>query len=205
MADTALAEIWRHIFTFLSYDEVVRLRTVSKNWCANTTTVLSWNQFQIELYYKTFGEIIKIKEDKRIDWDSVFLERKRLEDGKEIRVIRRAPVRGTMLLDLESSKHKERIFQSSILNISLWSGKYFYEVEFIGSADSHNIAQVGWCTLLTVPDAALGKGIGDEKYSFSIDSTRSFKWHDGLAATYGKSFKRGFANEKTFFSSGHIY
>ena len=92
-----------------------------------------------------------------------------------------------------------------LLNTSLFTGKYYYEVEMVDlPADTHG--QIGWATLEFLPDIALvstqlsehtnshneqGHGVGDDEYSWGLDTSRHTVWHGHTHLTHQFTFKPG--------------
>lgn len=64
-------------------------------------------------------------------------------------------------------------FPSLVFNIAIHSGFFYYEVEIL----ELDIIQIGWVTEEFSPKTMLGHGVGDGRYSYSIDGIRMLKWH----------------------------
>eukprot|EP00942_MAST-04A_sp_MAST-4A-sp1_P011975 g11975.t1 len=73
-------------------------------------------------------------------------------------------------------------------NISLTSGKWYYEIEVIGDV-SGSCPQFGWADEAFTSNGQ-DNGIGDCKHSWGVDGDRKLKWWNGDSA-YGKEWKDG--------------
>ncbi|OQS02576.1 regulator of chromosome condensation (RCC1) [Thraustotheca clavata] len=94
----------------------------------------------------------------------------------------------------------------STIGVSLFRGKWFYEVEVVTSG----LIQIGWIDGYFQGSSDQGEGVGDHAHSWSYDGNRQRRWNSG-SSTYGEKWKAGDiigclldldASEMRFFRNG---
>uniref|UniRef100_A0A6B2LN75 B30.2/SPRY domain-containing protein n=1 Tax=Arcella intermedia TaxID=1963864 RepID=A0A6B2LN75_9EUKA len=71
------------------------------------------------------------------------------------------------------------LFGSSLANVYVTKGKWYYEVLLI----TDGLMQIGWANKKFVAAPAIGKGVGDENHSWAVDLNRKLKWHQSEFST----------------------
>ncbi|RHY34166.1 hypothetical protein DYB32_004179 [Aphanomyces invadans] len=74
----------------------------------------------------------------------------------------------------------------SAVGVSLYRGKWFYEVEVVTSG----LIQIGWIDGYFQGSSDQGEGVGDHAHSWSYDGNRQRRWNSGSSA-YGDKWKAG--------------
>ncbi|KAF1780930.1 Kelch-type beta propeller [Phytophthora cactorum] len=94
----------------------------------------------------------------------------------------------------------------STIGVSLFRGKWFYEVEVVTSG----LIQVGWIDGYFQGSSDQGEGVGDHAHSWSYDGNRQRRWNSG-SSSYGEKWRAGdiigclldlTTQEMTFFRNG---
>ncbi|KAI9995477.1 hypothetical protein PInf_012542 [Phytophthora infestans] len=94
----------------------------------------------------------------------------------------------------------------STIGVSLFRGKWFYEVEVVTSG----LIQVGWIDGYFQGSSDQGEGVGDHNHSWSYDGNRQRRWNSG-SSSYGEKWRAGdvigclldlTTQEMTFFRNG---
>ncbi|GMF18203.1 unnamed protein product [Phytophthora lilii] len=141
---------------------------------------------------------------------SLIVERKREnDDGDTIMQDQNCVVPVCGRVDIDSSGEIEGLsnFGSiSTIGVSLFRGKWFYEVEVVTSG----LIQVGWIDGYFQGSSDQGEGVGDHAHSWSYDGNRQRRWNSG-SSSYGEKWKAGDiigclldlnTQEMTFFRNG---
>lgn len=141
---------------------------------------------------------------------SLIVERKREnEDGDLVILDQSYIVSVCGRVDIDRSGEIEGLsnFGSiSTVGVSLFHGKWFYEVEVVTSG----LIQIGWIDGYFQGSSDQGEGVGDHTHSWSYDGNRQRRWNSG-SSSYGEKWKAGDvigclldlnACEMTFFRNG---
>ncbi|RLN96463.1 hypothetical protein BBJ28_00010025 [Nothophytophthora sp. Chile5] len=141
---------------------------------------------------------------------SLIVERKRENDDGDAEVLDQSCVVSVCgRVDIDRSGEIEGLsnFGSiSTAGVSLFQGKWFYEVEVVTSG----LIQVGWIDSYFQGSSDQGEGVGDHAHSWSYDGNRQRRWNSG-SSSYGEKWKAGDiigclldfnAQEMTFFRNG---
>ncbi|GLD91660.1 hypothetical protein PINS_up000193 [Pythium insidiosum] len=141
---------------------------------------------------------------------SLVFERKRdNEDGDAVVLDQSCLIGICGRVDIDRSGEIEGLsnFGSvSTIGVSLFGGKWFYEVEVVTSG----LIQIGWIDSVFQGSSDQGEGVGDHSHSWSYDGNRQRRWNSG-SSSYGEKWKAGDvvgclldleAKEMTFFRNG---
>ena len=97
--------------------------------------------------------------------------------------------------DLWEAEEKRRSFPTTTTKgVWLTSGRWYFEVEIVKCEGGR--AQIGWITPSFQGSGILsfglrGKGVGDDRFSFSFDGSRTKSWHAGRSKQFGTQWKNG--------------
>lgn len=141
---------------------------------------------------------------------SLIVERKRENDDGDVVMLGQScvvPVCGRVDIDRSGEIEGLSNFGSiSTIGVSLFRGKWFYEVEVVTSG----LIQVGWIDGYFQGSSDQGEGVGDHAHSWSYDGNRQRRWNSG-SSSYGEKWKAGDiigclldlnTQEMTFFRNG---
>lgn len=141
---------------------------------------------------------------------SLIVERKRENEDGESQVMDQTIIVAVCgRVDIDRSGEIEGLsnFGSiSTTGVSLFNGKWFYEVEVVTSG----LIQIGWIDGYFQGSSDQGEGVGDHSHSWSYDGNRQRRWNSG-SSSYGEKWKAGdiigclldfTTNEMTFFRNG---
>ncbi|ETK80662.1 hypothetical protein L915_13726 [Phytophthora nicotianae] len=141
---------------------------------------------------------------------SLIVERKRENDeGDSIMLDQSCVISVCGRVDIDRSGEIEGLsnFGSiSTIGVSLFQGKWFYEVEVVTSG----LIQVGWIDGYFQGSSDQGEGVGDHAHSWSYDGNRQRRWNSG-SSSYGEKWRAGdiigclldlTTQEMTFFRNG---
>lgn len=141
---------------------------------------------------------------------SLIVERKRENDDGEAQVMDQTIIVAVCgRVDIDRSGEIEGLsnFGSiSTTGLSLFHGKWFYEVEVVTSG----LIQIGWIDGYFQGSSDQGEGVGDHSHSWSYDGNRQRRWNSG-SSSYGEKWKAGdiigclldlTTSEMTFFRNG---
>lgn len=141
---------------------------------------------------------------------SLIVERKRENDDGDLVVLDQSYIISVCgRVDIDRSGEIEGLsnFGSiSTVGVSLFHGKWFYEVEVVTSG----LIQIGWIDGYFQGSSDQGEGVGDHGHSWSYDGNRQRRWNSG-SSSYGEKWKAGDvigclldlnACEMTFFRNG---
>ncbi|GMF41206.1 unnamed protein product [Phytophthora fragariaefolia] len=141
---------------------------------------------------------------------SLIVERKRENDDGDVIMLDQScvvPVCGRVDIDRSGEIEGLSNFGSiSTIGVSLFRGKWFYEVEVVTSG----LIQVGWIDGYFQGSSDQGEGVGDHAHSWSYDGNRQRRWNSG-SSSYGEKWRSGDiigclldlnAQEMTFFRNG---
>ncbi|KAG2937663.1 hypothetical protein PC115_g4078 [Phytophthora cactorum] len=141
---------------------------------------------------------------------SLIVERKRENDeGDSILLDQSCVISVCGRVDIDRSGEVEGLsnFGSiSTIGVSLFRGKWFYEVEVVTSG----LIQVGWIDGYFQGSSDQGEGVGDHAHSWSYDGNRQRRWNSG-SSSYGEKWRAGdiigclldlTTQEMTFFRNG---
>ncbi|KAL8008320.1 putative vacuolar protein sorting-associated protein [Plasmopara halstedii] len=141
---------------------------------------------------------------------SLVVERKRENDDGDLMVLDTSCVICLCgRVDIDRSGEIEGLsnFGSiSTVGVSLFDGKWFYEVEVVTSG----LIQIGWIDGYFEGSSDQGEGVGDHAHSWSYDGNRQRRWNSG-SFSYGEKWRAGdivgclldlTTQEMTFFRNG---
>ncbi|KAL3673478.1 hypothetical protein V7S43_001188 [Phytophthora oleae] len=141
---------------------------------------------------------------------SLIVERKRENDDGDLVMLDQSCVVSVCgRVDIDRSGEIEGLsnFGSiSTVGVSLFRGKWFYEVEVVTSG----LIQVGWIDGYFQGSSDQGEGVGDHAHSWSYDGNRQRRWNSG-SSSYGEKWRAGdiigclldlTTQEMTFFRNG---
>uniref|UniRef100_K3W722 B30.2/SPRY domain-containing protein n=1 Tax=Globisporangium ultimum (strain ATCC 200006 / CBS 805.95 / DAOM BR144) TaxID=431595 RepID=K3W722_GLOUD len=121
---------------------------------------------------------------------SLIVERKRENDDGDTVVLDQSCIVSICgRVDLDRSGEIEGLsnFGSiSTVGVSLFQGKWFYEVEVVTSG----LIQIGWIDGYFQGSSDQGEGVGDHSHSWSYDGNRQRRWNSG-SSSYGEKWKAG--------------
>jgi alpha-tubulin suppressor-like RCC1 family protein len=121
---------------------------------------------------------------------SLIVERKREnDDGESVMQDHSCVVPVCGRVDIDRSGEIEGLsnFGSiSTVGVSLFRGKWFYEVKVVTSG----LIQVGWIDGYFQGSSDQGEGVGDHAHSWSYDGNRQRRWNSG-SSSYGEKWRAG--------------
>lgn len=121
---------------------------------------------------------------------SLIVERKRENDDGDAVVLDQSCIVSVCgRVDIDRSGEIEGLsnFGSiSTIGVSLFQGKWFYEVEVVTSG----LIQIGWIDGYFQGSSDQGEGVGDHAHSWSYDGNRQRRWNSG-SSSYGEKWKAG--------------
>jgi len=178
-------EIIERIFNILDYNTLHTISFVSKLWSQIVARLKLTPPFYRQKYFIEFGELVQ--EGDNPSWARIFKQR-RFFRGKQ--KLTKQELSGKLILDEKYQFQND--FPTVILNVTVWNGKFYYEVEILKAEDpSRTVGQFGWATLEFAPQSALGSGVGDCPYSYSIDAFREITWHNKINEPTDHKFEIG--------------
>ncbi|DBA03258.1 TPA: hypothetical protein N0F65_011617 [Lagenidium giganteum] len=121
---------------------------------------------------------------------SLIVERKRENDDGDMVVVDHnciMPICGRVDIDRSGEIEGLSNFGSiSTAGVSLFRGKWYYEVEVVSSG----LIQIGWIDGYFQGSSDQGEGVGDHSHSWSYDGNRQRRWNSG-SSSYGEKWKAG--------------
>nr|CCA15971.1 conserved hypothetical protein [Albugo laibachii Nc14] len=121
---------------------------------------------------------------------SLIVERKRENDEGDAVLLNEnciTPICGRVDIDRSGEVEGLSNFGTmSTMGVSLFCGKWFYEVELI----TCGLIQIGWIDNYFQGSSDQGEGVGDHEHSWSYDGNRQRRWNSG-SSSYGDKWKPG--------------
>ncbi|KAL0585650.1 hypothetical protein ABG067_004573 [Albugo candida] len=121
---------------------------------------------------------------------SLIVERKRENDEGDAVLLNEnciTPICGRVDIDRSGEAEGLSNFGTmSTMGVSLFCGKWFYEVELI----TCGLIQIGWIDNYFQGSSDQGEGVGDHEHSWSYDGNRQRRWNSG-SSSYGDKWKPG--------------